>query len=197
MQEKNFKLAVNEMQFDFLRPNFLTPEEIQVFENIQHQKRKNEYLGLRYSLREIGCEDQVYYKASGKPYLNGDNPFLSLSHSNNFCGVILASFPVGLDIELISGKIERLKHKFLNEEETVIFTDTEAWTKAWSIKEALFKISDEEGLDFKSDLRILEKTGDFYFCHYKDKNNWKSLVIRSWRMGDLIISCNFEPPTSL
>jgi 4'-phosphopantetheinyl transferase len=77
-----------------------------------------------------------------------------------------------VDVELVSEKVERVKHKFLTPEELLLAEKTaEAWqrssvnsqlstvncqllTSCWSIKEALFKWKGSGEVDFRKHLRI-------------------------------------------
>jgi 4'-phosphopantetheinyl transferase EntD len=73
---------------------------------------------------------------------------------------------VGVDIEIPQQKIEKIKHKFLEESEqqllSVLNTDTlRALTMAWSVKESMFKWYAAGKVDFREHMQINE-------CHLAD-----------------------------
>ena len=116
-------------------------------------KRKKERSAVRLLLKELLGEDApIFYKDSGKPYLkNGFH--LSISHTRNYVSVSLSkSRSTGIDIEMISDKILRVKKKFISEKE-YIDPQNEAMHLLihWSAKEALYKITDREIECLKSD----------------------------------------------
>ena len=196
-KKNNFILSINEFDYVSIDEAFLSPNELANYHLLSHQKRKNEFLGLRKTLHELGFKTDISYQESGKPYFKNSDQFISLSHCGKFCGAIVANFPVGLDIESISSKIEKVAHKFIHDSEKELFKTIEGQTMAWSIKEALFKLCNKSGLDFKKDLQILCRNEDVYHCEFEDLEGRKQVRVISWKIDDLIISYNFEPPSLL
>ncbi len=94
---------------------------------------------------------------NGKPIAKNESLNLSLSHSKNFAAAIVSSQKnVGIDIETIHPRIERIAHKFLKPSELQNITTNKVETLIlyWSAKESLYKLYSKKQLDFASQLII-------------------------------------------
>ena len=141
---------------------------VTVSNNISHPHKRLQHLAGRYLLVELFEDfplELIRIADTRKPFLPGDPFHFSISH----CGVYAAAIVsrknrVGVDIETVSMKIEKIKHKFLPEtEQEMIFGMSESketesvrplLTLAWSIKETLFKWYGDAGVDFIDHLKI-------------------------------------------
>src|SRR5262249_29182892 len=103
----------------------------------------------------------------GKPHLKNGNGHISFSHTKNFAAVIFhPQKNVGIDIETMHERIEKISEKFLNaDEKTLVQTSNkiEILHIIWGCKEVLFKIYGKGGLDFRNQMRVysfaVAKTG--------------------------------------
>ena len=197
-------LEINNLLSLFVEPKininstYLTYKEQLVLNSIANEIRKQEFLQVRELRNKTIGKIEIHYKDNGKPFLADSNDFISISHSQNFIGILKAPFNVGLDIEEINERITKIKNRFLNEDELVIFgTAIEDLTKAWTIKEALFKLNNRKGIDFRKELLIEEKTGFGFNCRMLDQDGWRTVKIKTLQKENLIISYNFEPSTLL
>ena len=124
------------------------------------EKRKLEFLATRVLLNVVlDDEKKINYLPSGAPYLADKSFNISIAHTGVYVTIILHSTKkVGIDIEKISDKAVRVKHKFLSEDE-INFVETSLekthLTLLWCAKEALYKIIDNEIIDFVADLRVM------------------------------------------
>ena len=107
---------------------------------------------------------------AGRPFLLGPGtpPSVSLSHSGEWAAALLApaGTAVGIDIELVRDKAERIARKFLNEEEStalegVTLADSpgplarqELYSLLWSAKETLYKLAGQRGVIFRDSLLL-------------------------------------------
>lgn len=108
-----------------------------------HPKKLLEYLMVRQMQKELKPEHEIRYKAVGQPYLDPADAYISISHSYPFAAFAVSEKRVGIDMEKIVPKIQRVKHKFLHENElSWIQTaqETEMLTVIWAVKEALYKL---------------------------------------------------------
>ena len=121
-------------------------------------------------LRETGTEDGadvlVQNDSTGRPWLAGDvqDSRLSLSHSGMWVAAVLAQGArVGVDVEMVRDKAQRLASKFLNADEWAAAqaaapaNDEFAhahYTLLWSAKEALYKLAGQRGIIFKTQLLL-------------------------------------------
>jgi len=105
--------------------------------------------------------------ATGRPFLTGSGPVpaVSLSHSGAWVAVLLAppGTPVGIDVEVVRDKAQRIARKFLNEAELAIVeqladnpsaTITEQFSLLWSAKETLYKLAGQRGIIFRQNLLL-------------------------------------------
>ena len=124
------------------------------------EKRKLEFLATRVLLNVVLDDDKkIAYFPSGAPYLKDKSFNISIAHTGGCVVIILhPSKKVGIDIEKISDKVVRIKHKFLSKEE-LDFVDNSLekthLTLLWCAKESLYKIIDVEIIDFVADLRVM------------------------------------------
>ncbi|HNW88773.1 MAG TPA: 4'-phosphopantetheinyl transferase superfamily protein [Bacteroidales bacterium] len=139
----------------------LSETEKHVLNSYKHDKRKKHWLSYRVLISKLSeASSKVHYSDFGKPYLLNDrkSKHISITHSGDYSAVIIdADTSVGIDIEEISRRIERVSSKFLSDEE-LVFIDKENFlahlTICWTAKEALFKISGNDYYDFKEQIKL-------------------------------------------
>ena len=124
-------------------------------------KRQQEWITIRFLLKKIiGDEKKIElkYDEFGKPFLNGIKKNISVSHTKQFVAVIVHNKKkIGIDIEIINSRIEKIKHKFLSEKENEWTAENYSLEKLfiiWGAKESAFKIYGEGGIDFKKMLEV-------------------------------------------
>jgi phosphopantetheinyl transferase len=105
--------------------------------------------------------------ADGRPFLAGPGPVpaVSLSHSGAWVAALLAppGTPVGVDVEVMRDKAQRIAHKFLNDTELAIveqltnadsIASQQSFSLLWSAKETLYKLAGQRGLIFRQNLLL-------------------------------------------
>ncbi|MGJ8683838.1 MAG: 4'-phosphopantetheinyl transferase family protein [Nonlabens sp.] len=111
------------------------------------------FLSIRHLLREAGYTDQnLYYSEEGKPHLD-DDKYISITHSYEFTAIIISEVPVGIDIEKLREKIQRIAPKFIGYEEEFVKEvqePIESLTVIWGAKESMYKLYGKKGLGFKA-----------------------------------------------
>lgn len=122
-------------------------------------KRRLEYLASRCALNELtGNQQRVCYHENGAPYLADNSLNISISHTGHYASV--ATHPdkaIGIDIERIGDKVERVKHKFLSAEELKNIDARSAkihLTILWAAKEAMYKVMGVETVEFTEQIII-------------------------------------------
>jgi phosphopantetheinyl transferase len=171
----------------------LTQKEHELLSKINNSNRKQEFIQIRALRNKTIGEIEIDYNADGKPFLVDSKEFISISHSQNFIGILKASFNVGLDIEEINERISKIRNRFLNEKELKLFgSSIENLTIAWTLKEALFKLNTRNGIDFRKELLIEEKTDFGFIGKMLEKDGWRIVKLKTLLKGNLIISYNFE-----
>ncbi|MGC3978660.1 MAG: 4'-phosphopantetheinyl transferase superfamily protein [Paludibacteraceae bacterium] len=135
----------------------LYKDELELFSG---EKRRKEYLGLRFALKKCldNQEYKVIYSKEGKPLLENGKFHVSFSHAGIWnAAVSNPGKKVGIDIEIPTEKLRRIYEKFLSNEEQNNFPQTcdlETLCLLWSSKEVLFKIIGNKAVDFAAQLRI-------------------------------------------
>jgi 4'-phosphopantetheinyl transferase len=130
----------------------LTDRSIFRLGNMKSVSHKCGFLAVRMLLQHAGYQDRdLHYDALGKPNL-ADGRQISISHSHDMSAIILSDKVVGLDMELRRNKIAIIADKFM--ESTLVLDKDDAdyvrkLTVNWGIKEAIFKIRNEQGISFK------------------------------------------------
>ena len=130
----------------------------------KNKQRLKQWLATRLLLNHFFEATNISYDDLGKPHLdNGWN--ISISHSNEFVAINLnKNDSCGIDIEKITTKIERIKHKFLNDTDLEIVTSLEYLILYWGAKEALYKLYGKKEVLFIENLFInnfSEKSSSF------------------------------------
>jgi len=122
--------------------------------------RRLEWLAARYLLHllsERHMRGEVLKDEFGKPFLSGADWDISLSHSNNMAGVAAFPKPVGIDVQKIVAKIERIAHKYLSDYEAANIryrNRLEYLHLYWGAKEAMYKAYGRKEIDFKRHMNI-------------------------------------------
>ena len=132
-------------------------EVIQVYNKpiplkLKSEKRQLEYILTRLLLQQIDKELIISYNQFGAPKLN-DGRKISISHSNDLITIVISEKKVAIDIEKISNKPLKIKHKFISNNDNILDNKMEV-TLAWIAKEAVYKLHQKGGIDFKKDIII-------------------------------------------
>jgi len=130
-------------------------------ERLRSETRRKEWITVRILLSdilEVAHSTDLIYDEKGKPHLPAGKGHISFSHTKNFAAIIFhPEKTVGIDIESIHERIEKISHKFINENESAFIPAekrTEFFHIIWGVKEVLFKIYGKGGVDFKKQLLV-------------------------------------------
>ena len=149
------------------------------------EKRKQEWLAVRVLLKEmLGDEKKIAYLPSGKPYLEDGSMRISFSHTVGYVAVALhPSAEVGVDIEQYGTRVKRVASRFIREDEKVsVASGDEIYGLLlhWSAKETMFKLMEEEAVDFLDHLCIfpftLQESGVMEAQEFRSSNEQKFLI---------------------
>jgi phosphopantetheinyl transferase len=136
----------------------LLPDEQELYAVFRNDTRRRHWLSYRLLIRQLlgRNEIEVHYLPSGKPCIREPQGHISVSHSGAYSAVIFSrTHRVGIDIERIQDRIEKVAHKFLSPEEMQALGDTyrtEKLVTLWAAKEALYKLLGHPGLEFNEDM---------------------------------------------
>ena len=135
---------------------------------ITHPNKRLQHLAGRYLLKELYPDfpyKLIRIADTRKPFLENEAYHFSISHCGAYAAVMVSTdHRVGVDVELVSPKVDKVKHKFLSEAEQQVLSaiplfpfslfSEKLLTAAWSIKESLFKWQGSHEVDFKKHLLI-------------------------------------------
>lgn len=126
-------------------------EELRLNPLITHPSQQLQHLAGRYLLRLLYPNfpvDQIRISESRKPFIPNYAYYFSISHCEGYAAAIVSTcYGIGIDIEGITARVDKVKHKFLSDSEMIDWRiatlEYEArmatLTLLWSCKEAVFK----------------------------------------------------------
>ncbi|GAA4330729.1 4'-phosphopantetheinyl transferase superfamily protein [Mucilaginibacter gynuensis] len=139
----------------------LNDEEKAVVEKLGTNKRHLHWLSTRVLLRHMLSTNEYIdcqVDSHGKPYLVNHPYQISFSHSFDFAAVMISKkYHVGIDIELVKEKVERIAHKFMNPNERGFISEErkiEELYVCWCAKEAIYKCYGQKEVSFLDNILL-------------------------------------------
>jgi len=166
--------------------------------HVTHPHKRLQHLAGRFLLQFLFPDfpyELVQIADTNKPYLPAEQYHFSISHCGDYAAAIVSRDKrVGIDVELTTDKIVKIKDKYLSKEEQHLFTtellttDYHLLTLLWSAKESVFKWYGQGNVDFKKHIRLLNRqegkeTLDCFFS----KNEVELTIHYRW-YNDLVLS---------
>lgn len=130
------------------------------FESFGNESRKKHWLSYRLILQELLKTNthKIIYDEYGKPGMPDFKGHFSVSHSGDYAAAVVShENPVGIDIERIRERIERVTERFLSIEEMDKIGDDNRLEKfhiCWGAKESLYKFYGKPEVDLQKDIHI-------------------------------------------
>lgn len=127
------------------------------YDSLVNDTIRHRWLASRYAVQQVSQQSplELVKDQSGRPYLGVERKPLSLSHCEDFVAAIHADISVGIDVERISSRVQKIKNYFMRDEELdLLGEENEALILAWSAKESIYKWLGEKNLGYKSQLCI-------------------------------------------
>jgi phosphopantetheinyl transferase len=132
---------------------------------VSHPHKRLQHLAGRYLLKHLFPDfpvELIRVADTRKPFLENEAFHFSISHCSDYAAVVVSrNKRTGVDIEVVTPKVERIKQKFLHPEELEIFdhdngteTGGRRLTLLWSCKEAVFKWWSYGNVDFSEQIRL-------------------------------------------
>jgi phosphopantetheinyl transferase len=152
---------ITESPEDLMARLQLKEHELKLLSSLSKEKRNLHWLATRVLLRKMLNTNQYIdcqADENGKPILINHPHHISLSHSYEYAAVMVSKTKkVGIDIEIIKEKIERVKNKFLNNQELSFINadhQIEQLYVCWCAKEALYKLNGKKETSFKNHIHL-------------------------------------------
>ena len=121
-------------------------------------RKKLEKLAGKMLLRQLtGWAYTIVKNENGKPFFKDSDLQLSLSHSGDYVVGIVSEHVVGIDIQYLTSKVERVAARVMNENKFKTLDPNnrlEHLHVYWGAKEALFKTYGHKAMDFRKHLVI-------------------------------------------
>ena len=159
----------------------------EALKDVHSDKRREEIIFTRSLLHQELNLEKLEKDPIGRPTLTkGD---VSISHSRSLYGICFDPKKyVGLDIEIISEKPRRIKHKFQNNHELLFDRSDKELTRLWTLKEAVYKYLSRPGVLFAEQLFISKKEDHFQADYIVENSLVESIKLKSIDFGNYIIS---------
>ena len=135
----------------------VVPELWEEYDSLANEAIRHRWLASRYAVQQVSRQSplNLIKETSGKPILLESENHISLSHCDGYVAAIHGDTPVGIDVERISHRAQKIKNYFLRDEELELLgKENEALILAWSAKESIFKWYGKRNLGYKSQLCI-------------------------------------------
>lgn len=135
-------------------------EKVQLQKTINHPHKRLQHLAGRYLLQLLHPDFPLHLieiAESKKPLLSNEAFHFSISHCGDFAAAIVSeNYSAGIDVELVTPKIELIQNKFLSAAELNLLprNDANFLTLFWNCKEAVYKWYGKGGVDFKNHIHI-------------------------------------------
>jgi phosphopantetheinyl transferase len=138
----------------------LSGSEKTMYSSFHNELRKKHWLAYRSLLKQMldPASPDLLYDQNGKPNLISGSHHISVSHAGDFAAVVCSDhLAVGIDIEQLKDRVERVKERFLGETEIESIAPAcrlEQLYVYWGGKEALYKLNGRPDVDFRNDIYI-------------------------------------------
>ena len=187
-------------------------EKVPLHRSITHPHKRLQHLAGRYLLQALFPDfpiGLIQIADTRKPFLEDEAFHFSISHCGDYAAVVVSKTKrVGIDIELVSEKIRRIEHKFVNEGEAKLLKEARKVIDAtgtlkepprnrqlimlWSCKEAVFKWYGAGNVVFKKHMQVQDLTSniaDAYHVrlHFKKEED-QLLNLQSLFFDDVCMS---------
>ncbi|NNF36670.1 MAG: 4'-phosphopantetheinyl transferase superfamily protein [Saprospiraceae bacterium] len=149
-----------EEELDYFRSSmYLYEHEKEEIADLSSRKLLEWYASryLLYKMTDDASRGACVKDEYGKPFIEGSDRFISLSHSNDWIAVAGSKVAIGVDIQIIVEKITRIAHRISSPEE-IAFVEGEQYILGlhilWGAKESIYKAYGKRNLEFRKHIKI-------------------------------------------
>jgi phosphopantetheinyl transferase len=185
---------------------------VPIKKDVSHPHKRLQHLAGRYLLPFLFNDfplEEILIADTRKPFLKDEKYHFSISHSGDFAAAIVSKNQrVGIDVEVIVSKIERIRHKFISAPEYELAK--RAWglnsesedqndkilalqTLIWSAKESIYKWYGDGLVDFKQHMILRDfsnqsQKNDHELSFLLQKEKALPLTIHARQFGQLVLA---------
>ena len=150
-----WKLTETADELYSIASDFISTDELSVYQSFKNDRRRREWLATRILLKEmLGIYPGIDYDSNGAPHLKGDAHInISVSHTDGMVAVAMSdNFRVGIDIERVTNRVLRIKDKFLHSDEYDVNDPNllQLLYIQWCAKEAMYKACNVAHYDYQN-----------------------------------------------
>ena len=129
---------------------------IEQVNSISSPRRKREIVACHLLIKKIFGEGvSISHDENGAPLLCGAEGFISISHSATEIAVAYNPLHIiGVDIENWRDQLIKVKSRFLSPQEMDIYSTAQLTLKAWTLKEAIYKVAQSPGISLAEDIML-------------------------------------------
>ena len=177
--------------------------KVPLLQEVSHPHKRLQHLAGRYLLSLLAPHFPFYeikINEARKPYLPSGQYHFSISHCGAYAAVIISSqHDCGVDIELISPKTEKVKAKYLSEDELHYvqslqrsyqneYKENELYTICWCVKEAVYKWWGNGKVDFRQHIHIqsLNPVAKKMIVGFQKESPETELILHLLRFEELV-----------
>ncbi|PJE46877.1 MAG: 4-phosphopantetheinyl transferase [Sediminibacterium sp.] len=141
-------------------------QKVSVQQQVNHPHKRLQHLAGRFLLPFLYADfpsELIQIANTRKPFLPDEAYHFSISHCGNYAAAIVSSTQrVGVDVELVTHRVNKIRHKFLHINELIDWKiegleEQEKYrtlTLLWSAKEAMFKWWGRGDIDFSECMQV-------------------------------------------
>jgi len=153
------------------------PESWAIKHSPAHPQKFLESCAARFCLWKLCQEIGIYHPEfqqddRNRPFLTDSEWHISLTHAYPYAAATLRKHqPVGIDVEKKGRNIIPIAPRFLAGEELERWqSDEMAITRAWSAKEAIYKMMAKPGLSFQEEIILPDFDHTPIFCQIQERD---------------------------
>lgn len=162
---------------------------ISAMNNFSLESRYQQFLVTQLLFVTMFPGQKLSYESTGKPITNS-NSFVSISHSGKIVVMMKSEIACGVDIERIHPRVEKVKHKYLTDDELlrVQSASTEELVRYWTAKEAMFKVHGSEDVFMRSNIFVENVSSSQADVQLRDGELTLKRTIRFRVDGDMMLA---------
>jgi len=138
----------------------LFAKERSILDQLSPRKR-SEWLASRellFRIARLPERVECLYDDFGKPYLDGIDKHISVSHSELWCAAMISDLSCGVDIQIFTDTVQRISNRFLSPQELTEISKMRNKLHYlhvyWGAKECMYKAYGKRKLEFRTHLFV-------------------------------------------
>lgn len=159
----------------------LTEAEVSYVKGLKSEARQVESAAWRVLARALTCGSEIVYDGVKAPcFADKTKGYIGVSHTVGYVAVIISEGkPCAVDIEKAERNVQRVKSRYISENEDFLRSGKSFDLALWCAKEVAFKYVRAEGVDFLKDIVLVDYDNSKINMHSDNPENVNSLGVMS------------------